>query len=171
MSNRRYFEDEQWRDVVGLPRYSVSDFGRVYDHHREKMLTQSPDRSGYLRVKLWINDVRMTVSIHRLVAFAFIGVQTSDREVNHDDGDKAYNYLGNLELMTRSQNIAHAYENDLSDVPKRTPIRCVETGVEYKSTRAAARDLGISCHKSISRVIDHPDRRVKGLTFVSISRR
>lgn len=159
------WEEEEWRDVVGLPRYSVSNFGRVYDHHRDRMLKQTPDKAGYLRVKLWIRDLRMTVSVHRLVAFAFLGSATADLEVNHDDGDKAYNYIGNLELVTRSEQMRHAYENNLSDVPKRMAVICVETGIEYKSARAAARDLNISCHKSVTRVLDNPNKSIHGYHF------
>lgn len=160
------WEDEEWRDVVGLPRYSVSSFGRVFDHKRDRLLAQTSDRAGYLRVKLWVRDIRMTVSVHRLVAFAFLGPASSDLEVNHDDGDKTYNYIANLELVTRSDQMKHAYENDLTDVPRRTPVICVETGVKYKSTRAAARDLDIPSHKSISRVLDDPDKSTHGLRFI-----
>lgn len=161
------WEDEEWRGVVGSSRYSVSNFGRVYDHYRDRMLIQTPDRAGYLRVKLWIHDRRMTVSVHRLVAFAFLGPETSYLEVNHDDGDKTYNCIDNLDLVTRSQQMRHAYENELVDVPNRREVICVETNVEYKSTRAASRDLGISCHKSISRVVNDPKKSIRGFHFTS----
>ena len=161
------WEDEEWRDVAGLPRYSVSDFGRVYDHKRERLLKQTPDRAGYLRVKLWVRDIRMTVSVHRLVAFAFLGSSNEMLEVNHEDGDKTYNYIANLEWTTRSKNMKHAYANRLSDIPRRKPIVCVETNKEYYSIREAARDLGISCHKSISRVLNKPTKSTHGYHFVS----
>lgn len=159
------WEEEEWRDVVSLPRYSVSDFGRVFDYRRDCLLKQTPDKAGYLRVKIWVRDLRMTVSVHRLVAFAFIGPATTDLEVNHDDGDKTYNYIGNLELMTRSEQMKHAYENGLSDVPQRISVVCVETDVEYNSIRSAARDLGISCHKSISRVLDDSAKSINSYHF------
>lgn len=161
------WEDEQWKDVVGLPRYSVSDFGRVYDHKRGRILKQSPDRGGYLRVHLWICDIRMTVSVHRLVAFAFLDFSDENPEINHEDGDKTYNYIANLEWTTRSKNMKHAYKNYLSDVPKRISIICVETNKEYYSIREAARDLGILSHKSITRVLDNPTKSTHGYHFVS----
>jgi len=164
------WEEEEWRDVIGASRYSVSDFGRVFDHKHDRFLIQTPDKVGYLRVKIWVRDIRMTVSVHRLVAFAFLGSATSDLEVNHDDGDKAYNYIGNLELMTRSEQMRHAYENGFSDVPKRIPVICVETNTEYKSTRAAARDLDIRCHKSISKILDEPTRSIRGYHFETLRR-
>jgi hypothetical protein len=107
----------------------------------------------------------MTVSVHRLVAYAFIGPETEGMEVNHDDGDKTYNYIANLELVTRSEQMRHAYENGFSDVPNRTSVYCVETDTEYKSARAAARALGISCHKSVLRVLDDPMKAIHGYHF------
>jgi HNH endonuclease/NUMOD4 motif len=159
------WEDEEWVGVIGLPRYSVSSFGRVFDHKRDKLLVQTSDWSGYLRVKLWVQDIRMTVSVHRLVAFAFLGSNTINLEVNHIDGDKTYNHISNLELVTRSEQMRHAYENELIDVPKRTPIICVETNVEYKSIREASRDLNIRSHKSITRVLDDPNKLTHGFHF------
>jgi hypothetical protein len=163
------WEDEEWRPVVGLLRYAVSDFGRVYDYKLERLLKQTPDRKGYIRVKLWVGDMRMTVSVHRLVAFAFLDLSNyDDLEVNHIDGDKTYNYIANLELVSRSDNMKHAYENRLIDVPNRTPVLCVETNKEYYSTREAARDLDISCHKSISKVLDKPNKSIRGYHFISL---
>jgi hypothetical protein len=159
------WEDEEWADVVGLPRYSVSSFGRVFDFKRERCLIQTPDRVGYLRVKLWFGDIRKTVSVHRLVAFAFLEFKSEDFEVNHIDGDKTYNYISNLEFVTRSEQMRHAYENELIDVPGRTPIVCIELNTEYKSIREAARILNIHDHKCITRVLDNPNKSTHGFHF------
>ena len=161
------WEDEEWRSISGLSRYLVSDFGRIYDCKRGRLLKQTPDHAGYLRVKLWINNIRVTVSVHRLVAFSFLDSFDSNLEVNHKDGDKTYNHISNLEWITRSENMKHAYENYLIDVPQRTPVFCVETGEKYKSIREAARDLNILSHKSITRVLDNPNKSTHGYHFVS----
>jgi len=160
--------EEEWRSLPGLPRYSVSDFGRIYDHRFEKLLRISQDRKGYCRVDIYIYGVRTRSSLHRLIAFAFLGTDTEFLEVNHDDGDKTYNHISNLNLMTRSENMKHAYANGLSDIPYHgIPIFCVEKNKEYKSTRAAARDLDIPCHKSISRILDDPNKTTHGYHFKS----
>jgi hypothetical protein len=46
--------------------------------------------------------------VHRLVLAAFEGACPDGHEVNHKNGVKTDNCLGNLEYMTREQNIAHA---------------------------------------------------------------
>lgn len=62
--------------------------GQVFDKQKFRLLKQSPDRAGYLRVKLWIAGERKTVSVHRLVADAFYDCGVDGWEVNHIDGDK-----------------------------------------------------------------------------------
>lgn len=62
---------ELWNEARGIPRYDVSSWGQVFDKQKFRLLKQSPDRAGYLRVKLWIAGERKTVSVHRLVADAF----------------------------------------------------------------------------------------------------
>ena len=58
-------------EARGIPRYDISSWGQVFDKQKFRVLKQSPDRAGYLRVKLWIAGERKTVSLHRLVADAF----------------------------------------------------------------------------------------------------
>ena len=112
---------EEWKDVKGFEgRYEVSNFGRVrsiismrngrkvlkdYFH----VLKHSISR-GYHRVCL-IDDVggRNMLSVHRLVATAFIG-DCTDLEINHKDGDKSNNQVTNLEICNQSYNTIHAYK-------------------------------------------------------------
>lgn len=54
-----------------------------------------------------------TKNIHRLVWEAFHGAIPPGFEVNHRNGDKTDNRLENLELVTRSENMAHAYASGL----------------------------------------------------------
>lgn len=50
-----------------------------------------------------------TKRIHRMVAETFLGEPESRLDVNHKDGDKSNNRLDNLEWVTRSENLRHAY--------------------------------------------------------------
>lgn len=145
----------------------MSNTGQVWDRMRDVELVQTPDKAGYLRVKLAYGTSRWTVSVHRLVAGAFYEVDISDYEVNHLDGDKSNNNIRNLELCNRSQNMRHAYAMGLVRISKETRVRCLETGEEFKSIRAAARYFEISCHKTLSRVLD-TEMSVRGFHFETI---
>ena len=64
---------EIWKDVKdyeGL--YQVSNLGRVKSIRKNKILSPKHNWDGYLRIQLWRNNKNRYVSIHRLVAEAFI---------------------------------------------------------------------------------------------------
>lgn len=48
-------------EARGIPRYDVSSWGQVFDKQKFRLLKQSPDRAGYLRVKLCIAGERKTL--------------------------------------------------------------------------------------------------------------
>lgn len=99
---------EVWRDVAGFESiYQVSDQGRVR-RCGGRTLRPRRARKGYLRVALHCG-LRTEVMIHRLVAEAFLSTRPEGTECNHRDGDKTNNALPNLEWVTPSQNVKHAY--------------------------------------------------------------
>lgn len=51
---------------------------------------------------------------HRIVYALVHGMCPANRQVNHIDGDKGNNKIANLELVTASQNIRHAYSTGLN---------------------------------------------------------
>ena len=52
--------------------------------------------------------------VHRLVYELFVGMIPKGLEINHINGKKSDNKDTNLELVTRSQNLSHAYKTGLS---------------------------------------------------------
>ena len=108
-------EREEWRDVIGYEGvYSVSNLGRVRrdlqvaGSQRGRILSGAWDAYGYPRACLCKNDVRNTVKVHHLVAEVFIGPRPKDQTVNHKDGIKTNNRVGNLEYCTNIENLKHA---------------------------------------------------------------
>lgn len=73
------------------------------------------NRNGYPSVDLCANGSKKTHSVHVLVAEAFIGSRPQGYTVNHKDADRTNNLVSNLEWVTQSRNVKHAYELGLRD--------------------------------------------------------
>lgn len=69
--------------------------------------------SGYTFVQLRKNNKTKCLSVHRLVAMAFINNPKNKPQVNHINGNKKDNNVENLEWCTQGENNAHAYRNGL----------------------------------------------------------
>lgn len=100
------------RAVPGYPGYFVTEDGEVYSkvHSAKawgKRLSPVPDKDGYPRLEMSIAGDRRKVSVHRLVALAFLGPQPADKpEIRHDDGNPAHNHYTNLAWSDRLDNMA-----------------------------------------------------------------
>ncbi len=104
---------EIWKDTE-VNSYQISNLGNIQG---PKTNTMSTNNSGYYCKSLYSGGKRVIRYIHRLVAIAFIDNPNNYKEVNHIDGDKTNNHVDNLEWVTRSMNMKHAYDNGLIKVP------------------------------------------------------
>ena len=67
-------------------------------------------KHGYMRVALFKKGVKKMQLVHRLVAEAFHPLsEFIGAEVNHIDGIKSNNFYLNLEWVSKSDNLKHAY--------------------------------------------------------------
>ena len=117
--------EEIWRPVVGYEGlYEVSSYGRVrsldryvkcdyesYRLHKGKVLSPAKDRYGYLYVVLSCNGKHKTITVHRLVAQAFIPNPDDLPIINHKDEDKLNNCVENLEWCTAKYNMNYGTRN------------------------------------------------------------
>lgn len=92
----------------------VSNLGRIYREKRNKLTYGHKRADGYMECK--IDGTSYYVS--RLIAFAFIerssdlsNIPYEKLEVNHIDGNKTNNTIGNLEWVTPGENVRHAINN------------------------------------------------------------
>ncbi|MDT9683471.1 HNH endonuclease signature motif containing protein [Streptomyces sp. TRM76323] len=88
--------------------YIVYSNGDIFSKRSNKFLKINYNTThSYARVSI---DGK-TIKLHRLIIETFLG--KSELEVNHIDGNKRNNSLSNLEYVSRSQNVKHAYDNGL----------------------------------------------------------
>jgi hypothetical protein len=118
---------ERWSAIAGFNgRYEVSDHGRVRSLPRKvrnrwgihwrrgSELKPRPRRHGYLAVALFNGKgVRREISVHILVATAFVFRPNGTEEVNHDDGIKTRNIHSNLKWTTHLGNVQHSIQTGL----------------------------------------------------------
>lgn len=107
------YSQANWKWVKGFEgHYQVSDTGLVRtvkgSHPKQ---TRSFD--GYLQVNLSYRDKMKSTTVHRLVAEAFLETWDPKLEVNHKDGNKENNCVGNLEMVTHQQNMDHYWRSEV----------------------------------------------------------
>jgi len=102
----------EWRPVVGLPDYMVSEYGDVMRITRGKTrrMGHQPEGQmttfGYRQYKLMSPDgCKVACWAHRLVMEAFVGpAPTESHQVAHSDGDPLNNQISNLRWATVAEN-------------------------------------------------------------------
>lgn len=115
---------EEWRPCPGFEDlYAVSSLGRVKRsgfsccgrYAPGSLIKGGRDTKGYPIVCLSRGGRRHTHKVHGLVARAFMG-ERNGRQVNHIDGNKTNNAVGNLEWATCRENFHHALRLGLIDL-------------------------------------------------------
>jgi len=107
--------NEKWRDIAGYEGiYQVSSLGHVKRIARGQgtylglVLRPNYRTNGYTSVELWKNAKNKRVSVHRLVASAFVPNPNNFPIVNHLNSIRDDNRSENLEWANQSMNNLHA---------------------------------------------------------------
>ncbi len=125
-----FLENEVWKKVKTplYPNlknyYCISNYGRVYSTKTDKFikLRERKGKNKYVNVCLKAVDkhgksIKKEIPIHRLMMAIFYPVDNMENlQVNHIDCNKHHNTFDNLEWVTPSENIQHAYKNNLITV-------------------------------------------------------
>jgi len=121
---------EEWRTIAGFNGYYlVSSVGRIksIDRYVKKphtgdqfvkgrILRIRKNRYGYPVITLNYLGARTHLTVHRLVAKAFIPNPQLLPVINHKNAIKHDNAIDNLEWCTSAYNAQHALKNNLSPV-------------------------------------------------------
>lgn len=101
--------EEIWKEIIGFPNYTISNFGNVKNIKRNKLMAKTIKSGGYLVVKINNSEGSKEFRIHRLVAIHFIDNPNNYPCVNHKDEIKVNNHIDNLEWC------GHQYNNTYGD--------------------------------------------------------
>jgi len=129
-------EIETWKSCFNFEEnYEVSDLGRIrrklsptiYKDGRiayfsQNILKPSLNKKGYYKVYLSVNSKKYTRYLHRLIAQTFLENPKNKETVNHINCIKTDNSVLNLEWMTNTENMNHAFNNGIFKNRDKTTI-------------------------------------------------
>lgn len=131
---------ENWKRIKDFPNYEISNYGRIKNKNN-RLLSPFFKQKGYLQVKLFNNKVRKGMSVHRLVAQAFIPNPNGLNCINHINGIKTDNRVENLEWCSVLENNKHALQTGLrkplskekrKEASERMKNRCLKINRRYR---------------------------------------
>lgn len=151
--------------IKDYPNYYILKNGDIVNNKNNKTLKQSITNSGYNIIRLCNNGSFKTLYVHRLVAETYLQNIDNKTDVNHINGIKTDNRLENLEWLTRSENIKHAFKIGLIKRSKQSMVNFrlsrmrlvldTETGIFYDSATEAAKAKNITTSNLIQRLLGY----------------
>ena len=95
----------EWRKIERCPNYSINKAGQIRNDKTGKIKSQYINKdNGYPTVDLYENNKSHKVTVHRLLAEAFIPNPENKPCIDHKDGNRQNNSLNNLRWATYSEN-------------------------------------------------------------------
>ena len=138
-------DEERWRVHPFFVDLAISSWGRVKSLKTGQLRKTPAGKRGYPVISYTRDGKTRLLTVHRLVAQAFLPNPEELPQVNHIDGDKTNNHLSNLEWVSARDNMLHARRTGLhkSDGDKAVlQIYGDKIVAMYKSASEAARCTG-----------------------------
>lgn len=136
-----------WEYIPGYSKkYLINKTGvlvSIKANGSHKVIKPRTDRAGYATVRLSKDGNTKTYYLHRLIAQIFISNEHNKTHINHKNGKKTNNWYENLEWVTHSENIQHAYNKSLIKKKAKAVFdKCANR--TYKNSKEAAEVYGIN---------------------------
>lgn len=105
--------------------YAVSSIGDVYSFKSQKLLKQRiSGNTKYLKVDLYKNGKRHTISVHQLIWESFHNRRVPPGyEIDHINGCRYENYLANLQLLSHEDHQLKHQEIHITMLTMNYPFR------------------------------------------------
>lgn len=140
-----------YKNIINHEGYYIYENGDVFSSISNRFLKKYLDKNGYYRIGIRNGKKVKGYFIHRLIAIHFIDNPENKPQINHKNGIKSDNRIENLEWVTASENIVHAWTIGLSDkcrkilstIHNRSIIN-MENNVFYASITEAAEKENIN---------------------------
>lgn len=111
--------------------YDITEDGVIKNIQTGRLIRPSLNKKrGYFYVCLYGENKRKNFILHRLMAECFLPKEEGKEYINHIDGDKTNNTLGNLEWCTSSENQLHSVKLGLRGKPVGN-LKYEENTIEY----------------------------------------
>lgn len=168
----------EWVEIDSFPGYFISNYGEVKKSDGYLMKVRDYPTLRYRSIGLVRNGKQKTVLIHRLIAIAFVPNPQNKPQVNHIDGDRRNNAPSNLEWVTPSENVKHAWRTGLTIVSDKMKavtksiagsnsklILDTQTGIYYSSAKEASVIYGCNAD-SMARILRGERKNYSSLILV-----
>ena len=154
--------EEQWKPSgdKDVPNYDVSDLGRIRNPKTGRIMKTHINRYGYEEINLVSENKKYTKKVDAIVAKTFVDGYGKGLCVIHKDRNILNSRADNLTYKTRSEISKQSYLDGREQTHRMRPVRCVETGEEWRSIIECSRDTGLNRH-SISKCVNNPSTRVR----------
>lgn len=136
---------EEWQPIRDFPGYSVSTLGRVRNDSTGRILVLKVNQYGVVYVGLMRAYTQCQRAVALLVANAFIPRPSApfDTPINLN-GDRWDNRVENLAWRPRVFAVRYNRQfKEPYDYPITSPVRDLETGVEYRNSFECAIENGL----------------------------
>lgn len=158
-----------YKDIEGFPGYKIGNDGSILSNKRGKGYINSfKNANGYMNAVLYNNGKRSTISLHKLIAQAFLPNPNNYDCINHKDENPLNNYVhvnpdgsinhekSNLEWCSRSYNRTYGTCEEKRKKTMSATLAVAQYDLEghllnvFSNCREAARYLNLDQRASFS---------------------